>query len=258
VINLRIAFKIVALVSVSMGLYLFARVTTPLLSIGRRLRGASPRTGAWRTRLFRIWARSLARVLGMQSEVRGTPPDPPFILVANHLSYVDVILLGSCLPCVFVAKADLASWPLAGSLCRAVDTLFIDRASKRDIPRVMEQIDEILQDGRGVVVFPEGTSSKGDAVAPFRSGLLEAAARSDRPVSYAALSYTTPPHAAPARLAICWWGDAPLLPHLIELMRLPRFRATVTFGEESIRETDRKILASRLHAAVQQQFQAVV
>ncbi len=254
----RTVVGLVALVSVSASLYAFARVTTLPADAYCRLRGARPRTGRWRTRLFSVWARSLVRVLGMQPEVRGTPPDPPFILVANHLSYVDVILLGSYLPCVFVARSDVASWPLAGSLCRAVDTLFIDRASKRDIPRVMERIDEIMLDGRGVVVFPEGTSSRGDAVGPFRPGLLEAAARADRSVSYATLTYKTPPQAAPAHVAVCWWGNAPFFPHLIELMRLPRFRATLTFGAESIRETDRKVLATRLHAAVQQQFQAVV
>ena len=110
-INLRIAFKLVALLLVSAGMYLFARVTTVLLHLYQRLRGRVPGSGRWRSRLFRVWARSLGRVLGMQADVSGAPPDPPFILVANHLSYVDVILLGSHLPCVFVAKAEVASWP---------------------------------------------------------------------------------------------------------------------------------------------------
>ena len=255
---LRIAFKLVALVLVSATLYLLAQATTLPLRAYRRLRGAGPCAGRWRTRLFQVWARSIGRVLGMRAEVRGVPPEPPFILVANHLSYVDVILLGSHLPCVFVAKSEVASWPLAGALCKAADTVFIDRGSKRDMPRVMERIEEILRDGRGVVVFPEGTSTKGDGVAPFRPGLLEAAARADRSVSYAALSYSTPPQAAPAHVAVCWWGDARFFPHLIELLKLPRFEATLTFGAEPIRATDRKVLATRLRAAVQQQFQAVV
>jgi 1-acyl-sn-glycerol-3-phosphate acyltransferase len=258
VIILRIVAKLVAVALVSASMYLYLRVTASLLGAGQRLRGSRPSTGRWRGRIFRRWARCVARLVGMDAEVHGTPPQPPFILVANHLSYVDVILLGSTLDCVFVAKAEIADWPFVGSLCRAVDTVFIDRGSKRDIPRVTQQINETLRSGRGVVVFPEGTSTKGDTVRPFRSSLLEAAARAEQSVSYAALSYRTPPQSAPAHVAVCWWGDAPFYPHLIELLKLTRFQAKLTFGAEPIRESDRKVLATRLHHAVRQQFQAVV
>jgi 1-acyl-sn-glycerol-3-phosphate acyltransferase len=255
---LRIGTRLVALTLVSAKMYLVLQVGAGLLAAGQWLLGRTPSTGPWRCRVFRAWSRCVAWIVGMSTEIVGTPPRPPFILVANHLGYIDVILLGSQLPCVFVAKAEIAEWPVVGSLCRAVNTPFIDRMNKRDIPRVMRQIEEILNSGRGVVFFPEGTSSKGDLVRPFRSSLLEAAARAGQSVSYAALHYRTPPGSAPAHLAVCWWGDVPFLPHLIELLKLPRFRAKLAFGAESIRETDRKALASRLHRAVLQQFRAVV
>ncbi len=145
-----------------------------------------------------------------------------------------------------------------GTLCRAGDTLFIDRGNKRDIPRVMDQIERVLASERGVVVFPEGSSTKGADVQRFRPGLLEAAASAGLPVSYAALSYRTPPGTAPAHLAVCWWGDMTFAGHVPELLGLPEVRATLHFGKERIKERDRKVLARRLHYAVQEQFQPVV
>ena len=139
-----------------------------------------------------------------------------------------------------------------------VDTLFIDREIKRDIPRAMRRIREVLDSGRGVVVFPEGSSTRGDSVLRFRPSLLEAAASADVPVSYAALSYRTPKGSAPAHLSVCWWGDMPFGSHLLELLGLPRIRARLSFGEEPIQERDRKDLARRLQYAVEERFQPVV
>jgi 1-acyl-sn-glycerol-3-phosphate acyltransferase len=255
---IRSAVKLIAIGLFSLATYLFLLVTAGSLGLIQRLRRAPVSTGHWRTRIFRRWSRGVARLLGMRAEVHGTPPRTPFVLVSNHLSYVDVILLGGQLSCVFVAKAEVDRWPLVGALCRSVDTVFIDRKTKRDIPRVTQRLQDILADGRGVVLFPEGTSTKGEGVLRFRPGLLAEAARSGRSVSYASLSYKTPPGSRPARLAVCWWGDMPFPRHLIRLLGLPGFEASLTFGEEPIRETDRKLLATRLQRAVERQFQAVV
>ena len=88
--------------------------------------------------------------------------------------------------------------------------------------------------------------------------MLESAAKAGIPVSYASLSYRTPPGSAPAHEAVCWWGDMPFGKHVLELLGLPEIRATLSFGEEPIREKDRKILAEQLQYAVAQQFQPVV
>jgi 1-acyl-sn-glycerol-3-phosphate acyltransferase len=186
------------------------------------------------------------------------PPTPPFVLVSNHLSYVDVILLAARLPCVFVAKSDVAGWPVFGKFCIAVDTLFIRRDAKRDIPRVMRGIEAVLASGRGVVIFPEGTSSPGRAVLPFRAPLLEVAVRAGLPVHHASLTYRTPLGAPAAEEAVCWWDDTPFLRHLWRLLGLPRFDAEVSFGEEAIVENDRKLLAARLRHAVEREFRPVV
>jgi 1-acyl-sn-glycerol-3-phosphate acyltransferase len=157
-----------------------------------------------------------------------------------------------------VAKADVAGWPLIGALCRSVNTMFIDRDIKRDIPRVMRQIDEDQDQGLGVVLFPEGTSTKGEGVQRFRPSLLEAAARAERPVRYASISYSTPPGSIPAHLSVCWWGGMPFMRHLLGLLALPWIDARLVFGEEPIQASDRKVLATRLRSAVERQLQTVV
>ena len=213
----------------------------------------------WRTQTFRSWCRAVARVLRLHRTIEGRPPAAPFFLVTNHLGYLDVITLGATLPCVFVAKAEVAGWPLVGRLCRAADTIFINRESKRDIPRVLSRVHEVLDSGRGVVVFPEGTSSAGEGVLRFRPSLLEAAATGGLPVSWATLHYSTPPGSPPAHLSVCWWGGGvPFASHLLGLLALPRIEATVSFGVEPVREADRKVLAARLQGEVERRFRPVV
>jgi len=210
-----------------------------------------------RARMMNRWARCMAPVLGLRTETIGRPPTPPFLLVCNHLGYIDVVTLGRSLPAVFVARGDAADWPLFGKVCRAGGTLFIDRARKRDIPRVAAEIEAALRQGAGVVVFPEGTSSAGDRVERFKSSLLEVAARASLPVCYATLTYRTPEGSGPARTRVCWWGDTGLVEHVLGLFRLPRIWATVEFGEETITADDRKKLAVMLWNAVSARFRPV-
>ncbi len=212
----------------------------------------------WRMLLFRSWSRSLLPVLGVEVEVEGSPPEPPFFLVSNHLSYLDIPVLGSQQGAIFVAKSEIAGWPGIGVLCKAIQTIFIDRERLRDLPRVMREIDRELGRGMGVVLFAEGTSSKGATVLPFRPPLLEAAARSDIRVAYAALTYRTPEGEPPAHLSVCWWGGMEFTPHAAAFARLRHVRAKVVFGDRLIHDGDRKQLARKLRDAVLENFEPVV
>lgn len=218
------------------------------------LTGSDARRRAWRRRLVRVWARAVGRIAGMRLDVRGTPPQPPFLLVSNHLGYFDIVALSSAVDCTYVARGDLARWPVIGAMCRAADIIFTDRSRRRDIVPTSEQIAKALASGDGVVLFAEGTSTDGSAVAPFKPSLLEPAVTEGRPVHYASLGYRTEPGEAPARTAVCWWGDMAFPGHLWGLLGLRGFDATVAFGGEPIGEPDRKLLAVRLHEAVEGQF----
>lgn len=213
------------------------------------------RVGRIRAGVFHRWSKRLTRTLGVRVHQEGTPPEPPFFLVSNHLSYMDILLLGGRCRTVFVSKAEVDDWPFVGALCRSSGTLFIRRESKRDIPRVMAQMRGVLEEGLGLAIFPEGTTSEGAAVQHFKASLLQAPAEAGIPVSYATLSYRTPAGEPTAREAVCWWGDMPFSPHLWILLGLPRIDARVTFGTRPITESDRKRLAARLQEAVSADFQ---
>lgn len=208
----------------------------------------------WRRWTFGNWARRVARVLGLKINARNIRPAPPFLLVSNHLSYVDIIVLESQADCVFVAKSEVSGWPIVGWICRTMDTIFIDRKIKRDIPRSLKKIEEALMRGMGVVLFAEATSTNGTSVAPFKSSLLEFAVRKRVPVHYATINYASPDAATPAQESICWWGDMTFPGHLFRLLRLRSFEADVVFGPEPIVAEDRRILAARLWSAVSSQL----
>jgi len=218
-----------------------------------------PRTRVrFQGRAFRFWCRGLCRTFGIRVAVEGRAPRLPFFLVSNHVSYLDILVLGTELPCIFVAKAEIDRWPLFGALCRSVNTIFIDRKAKRELHRILGEIETTLAAGQGVVIFPEGTSGPGDRVMPFRSPLLDLPARLGRPVAWAALSYAVPEGAPPAHLSVAWWGEMPLLPHLRALLRLSRVEARLVLGERTFEESDRKVLAQRLHEAIAARFEPVV
>ena len=250
--HLRAVLRVIALCSVTACLYLLWLAVAPfVMSSPGGLR-------RWRALIFRAWARAVCRVAGMRTRLTGAAPSGAFLLVTNHLSYMDVVALASRLDCVFVAKSEVASWPVVGTLCRSMNTIFVNRRNRRRLPEVLGRIERVIAGGSGVVLFAEGTSTGGADVAPFRPSLLELAARKRTPVHFASLSYRTPAGEAPAREAVCWWGDMTFLRHLYALLTLPGFDADLAFGEQPIQESDRKTLARRLWSAVNAQFIPVV
>jgi len=229
-----------------------------VLLAGFPFAGRGARRAAWRASRFQSWARTTSRIIGMRVAVGGERPEGPVLLVTNHLSYVDVVLLAAQMRCVFVSRADVADWPVLGVLSRSVGTLFIDRARRRDVVRVADEIRATLRAGQGVVFFPEGTSTQGAEVRAFRSSLLEPAAELGLPVRYASIRYETAGDDLPAHQAVSWWGGMTFGPHLLELLRLSGFDATIVFGDEPIRDSDRKSLARRLQRAVASGFVPMV
>ncbi len=210
----------------------------------------------WRNLIVKRWARGLAWIVNMRMRVEGTRPEAPFFLVANHVSYVDIVFILAQLDGVFVAKRELGQWPILGYLTRLVGTIFLDRQSRRDARRVLGAIDQRIVEGDGVVVFPEGTSGDGADVYPMKAALFEWAAQRRYPVQHATLHYRTRPGARPARDVICWWGTMSFMPHVLELCQLEGFEATVRFGTAPLIGTDRGTLAAQAREAIASHFVA--
>lgn len=212
----------------------------------------------WRRVCLRVHARHIQRVCNMEVQVSGPLPEPPFLLVCNHLSYIDIVVLASIIDARFIAKRDVATWPWFGPIISSLDTIFVDRQSPRDLSRVNELIGQALDAGDGVALFPEGTSSAGEDVLPFRPSLLATAAQRSLGTHYAAITYSTPPGEPPAHQSVCWWGDMNFFDHFSKLLAIPKFYARVNFGSATISDADRKVLAVRLRDAVAQAFTPVV
>lgn len=240
-------------------LSLWTMTWLPVLGMGWAILWWSRRRQArWRQFIVLCWARGASRIIGMRIKVQGEPPEQPFFLVTNHLSYIDVVLLQTQLKTTFISKSEVKNWPIFGFLSRIVGTLFIDRQLRKDVVRMNQAIEAILSQEGSVVFFPEGTSSKGDKVYPFKPPLLDFPASANLPVAHASISYTTPGTESPAHLSICWWGDMTFADHFYNLLMLPYFEAVLVFGQHPVQASDRKVLASELNQHVQRHFTPVV
>lgn len=246
--QIRAAFRMVMFFTATLSLYYFWWITR--FFVRDKIK--------WRQTTFYNWTRSFVKISHMSIEVIGEAPKPPFFLVCNHLSYTDIGALRTAAKGVFVAKKEVEGWPVAGAICRDMGTVFIDRKNRRDIPRAGELILDRLDAGEGVIVFPEGTSTKGETVLPFNSSFLQFAAERDLPVSYASISYKVEEGMPPASDYVCWWEDIGFFAHLWRLFKLPRYTAIVTFGETPITNPDRKELAAELRDRVAGKFVPVL
>lgn len=214
-----------------------------------------PNKPFWRQLIFRYWAKGFLSIAGVKVIVSGRIPRPPFFLVSNHLSYIDIPLVRSVLENIFVTKGEIESWSLAGTMIGNFGNIYINRSNKRDIPRAGSEILETLNQGEGVVVFPEGTTTDGSSVLPFKSSFFEFASAANLPVYYASIRYETPNGFPPAGESVCWWRmESTLVGHMWEMFKMPGFEAFITFGENPIQADNRKDLAKKLHAAVSESF----
>lgn len=246
---LRAGARALALTAVTLGavaLVSMARLARPLLGATRARRAER--------RVARSWARATAAILGLRIQVLGTPPEGRYLLVSNHLSYVDIIVLMNAVDACFLSKAEVAHWPLIGPVARFAGTLFVDRTRRTDLPRVLAEIESTLDGGRGVVFFPEGTSSPGCELLPFKPSLFEVAARGDLEVACCALHYATPAEERPAEWSVCWWGDMGFGEHIVPLLGLSAIQAEVRFGARRVRGEDRKALCEEARAEVLRVF----
>lgn len=206
------------------------------------------RTIAGKADWLRRTCRDSLRVLGIRCVCHGNPVSGA-VAVANHVSYLDILAISALQPVVFVAKKEVAGWPVFGWFARLSGTRFIDRSKRSDVARVADDIPSALAENVSVVLFLEGTSSDGSKVLPFRASLLEPVARDGLVSVPVAVTYRVTPGHSPAN-EVCWWGEMTLVPHLLNMLSIPTVEAHVSWGAPIEAEGDRKALALRLHEEV--------
>jgi 1-acyl-sn-glycerol-3-phosphate acyltransferase len=170
------------------------------------------------------------------------------LLVSNHLSYLDVLVFSALTPAVFVAKQEVESWPVLGFFARLAGTVFVDRRRRLRAGASADAVETVLADGGLAVLFPEGTSSDGKTVLPFKSALLGPVATGKYRLWASAITYGL--HDGDVLEEICYWKDMILLPHLLNVLSKAGVTAYIRFSDVESAHASRKELASRLHAHV--------
>ncbi len=197
------------------------------------------------------WAQGLLRVLGLTVQVRGEPVAlGPALIVANHISWLDILALHAGRHCRFVAKSDVHHWPLIGRMATGAGTLYIERESRRDALRVVHHMADSLRAGQVLAVFPEGTTSDGVSLLPFHANLLQAAIAADAPVQPVALGYID--RATGQRsLAPLYIGDDTLVGSVWRTLISAPITVTLHYGvPQTCDGRDRRVWAVDLRAAI--------
>ncbi|SNB54587.1 lyso-ornithine lipid acyltransferase [Arboricoccus pini] len=239
----------------------FVTITLALLAIYSLARPLGPTA---RRKIRRGWSASTLWILGIRLRRSGRPyTGLPTLYVANHLSYIDIPCIATCLDAPFIAKSEVAGWPLFGMLAKLTDTLFV-RRHWREARRQRDQIADRLEAGHDLVLFGEGTSSDGLSVLPIKTSLLSVAEvgvvgrtiaiqpitlcfrrfRDGRPIVGRDADY------------YAWWGDATLVAHLWRLLKLPGMEAEIVFSPATL--SDMPIARKQLGPHLRQTMQAII
>ena len=184
------------------------------------------------------------------------------LIASNHVSWVDIVVLAAIAPMVFVAKREVASWPLIGAAAKVQKVIFVDRVRRQQTPETNKEIAQRLAEGHPVVLFAEGTSGDGNRVLPFRSALIGAvetacaeAGLGEVTLQPMSICYTAQqglPTTRTDQPLVAWYGDLDFFPHFVAFIRRGTVTVTVSFGAPvtCTAATDRKLLAKELETEV--------
>jgi 1-acyl-sn-glycerol-3-phosphate acyltransferase len=217
-----------------------------------------PKWGAEGAVWIHGWCRRIVRVLGFQCEVEGRIPRGGAV-VSNHLSYLDILLYSSVQPFVMVAKTEVRAWPLLGWLTAQAGTVYVQRGGgPTTYGRVNAAMAEAYRSGLPVLFFPEGTTTDGAGVLPFRRGLFHSVLNNGVSLRTAALHYTLDSHPVNGEATVgenvCWWGEMGFASHMFGFLGLRGLKAQIRFGDEVVERRDRFALSETAQARVAEMY----
>jgi lyso-ornithine lipid O-acyltransferase len=208
--------------------------------------------------------RGLCAVMRIRVHVVGNPVrDRAVLFISNHVSWADILVIGSIAPIAYVSKSEIAKWPMVGTAAKSQRTVFVDRSRRQQTGDAIGEIVERLAGGTSVVLFAEGTSSDGNRVLPFRSALIgavkEAGSRAEhgiviQPMSICYTGLNGIPMGRQHRPTVAWYGDLDFMPHIKTFISRGAVDAVVSYGEPVVADanSDRKAMTKSLEGAVRQ------
>jgi len=244
---MRPLFRLLALIGWS-----FVIAPVQLTALALKLPAAGRIPMAFHRGVLRIFGISIVSEGRMRAE-------RPTLFVGNHISYLDIFVIGAVVEGSFVAKAEVATWPVAGFYAKLQRTIFVERSRRAAVGAQRDQLQRRLEEGVNVILFPEGTSHDGARVLPFKSALFAAAERKVKgrhvvvqPVSLAYIAMDGLPITRAQRPTVAWYGDMGLLPHVWKFLTASRTRVALRFHEPLVIDdyANRRALAAACHAVV--------
>lgn len=224
----------------------------------------------WQESIPHLFHRVLCALIGVRiHEIGRRTSDRPVLILSNHVSWLDIIIIGARAPVVFVAKSEVAKWPVFGWLAKLQRTIFVERERRQKTGATAQEIGNRMLSGDAVVLFAEGTSSDGMRVLPFRSALVGSvhhalgdSAHDDKitvqPMSIAYVGFSGLPVGRAFRENVAWYGDNDLIPHFIGILSCGAIDVTVTWGEAVAYDmsADRKQIARHAEQTVRRMTSA--
>lgn len=197
---------------------LIALTATFFIYLGRLFRLGT----AWSFYFFNLAIKSIRFVLNIRVKYHGKPPREPGLILSNHRSYIDIVLIPSKTPYVIVAKKEVSRWPVIGLAAKAIKVIFVDRDSAQNRKKVREQIINRLKEGLSVLIYPEGTTFEGPGILPLKPGMFRVAANEGLKIFPVAIEFK--------EKDMAWIGDDTFLPHFFKAFARWRVDVDVSFG----------------------------
>jgi len=218
--KLRLPYRLFLVTLLFLVGFILAALVFPVLNLSFSATKAKNARDA----IKQYWLRAFAAILNLQVTLEGHLPGRTAILASNHISWLDIIVIGQYLPAYFVAKSDISRWPVIGYLSRQAGTVFIRRGDKKHILETAENMVWLLKQNSNIIAFPEGTTTNGEEVLGFHASLFQPALLTKAIVQPLAIQYQ-----GVARVEAPFIGDDSFVPHLIKMLLLDKIEVKLSF-----------------------------